>query len=143
MRSVFSSVLVFLAFTVFAAGQDRAVSPQHMELPSHYPYVARAARLQGTITVKLMVSGDGMVIAADANSSDALLKAHPMLQKEAADLTRRWKFACSNCAKETTHPYELIFTYRLEGKESVNSDTQIAVDWPNQVTVTAHPNRNA
>jgi hypothetical protein len=87
----------------------------------------------------MTVSGDGRVIAADANSLDALLKAHPMLQTEAADLTRRWKFASSNCAKESTHPYELIFTYRLEGKESANSDIQIAVDWPNQVTVTAHP----
>jgi TonB family protein len=98
-----------------------------MELPSRYPNVARAARLQGTITVKLTVSDDGTVIAANSNSPDV------------ADLTRRWRFACSNCTKENTHPYDVTFTYRLEGKESANSDIQIAVDMPNHITVTAHP----
>jgi TonB family protein len=139
MRPAFSSVLVLQAFTAFAGGQDGAISPQHMELPSRYPNVARAARLQGTITVKLTVSDDGTVIAANANSRDALLGAHPQLQAEVADLTRRWRFACSNCTKENTHPYDVTFTYRLEGKESANSDTQIAVDMPNHITVTAHP----
>jgi TonB family protein len=127
MRPVFSSVLVLQAFTAFAGGQDGAISPQHMELPSRYPNVARAARLQGTITVKLTVSDDGTVIAANSNSPDV------------ADLTRRWRFACSNCTKENTHPYDVTFTYRLEGKESANSDIQIAVDMPNHITVTAHP----
>jgi len=139
MRLVFGSALVFLAFAVFAEGQDRVISPQHLELPTGYPNVARAARLQGTVTVKLTISGDGRVIAADANSPDGLLRAHPLLQTEAAALTRRWKFTCFNCAKESTHPYDVTFNYRLEGKESANPDTQIAVDWPNQVTVTAHP----
>ena len=138
MRPV-GSALVFLAFTAFAEGQDRAVSPQHMELPSRYPNVARAARLQGTVTVKLTISGDGKVIAADAISSDALLRAHPLLQTEAAGLTRRWTFTCFNCAEESTHPYDVTFTYRLEGKESTYPDNRIAVDWPNQVTVTANP----
>lgn len=139
MRLVFGSALVFLAFAVFAGGQDRVISPQHLELPTGYPNVARAARLQGIVTVQLTISGDGKVTAADATSSDALLRAHPLLQREAAELTRRWKFTCFNCAKETAHPYDVIFTYTLEGKESTNPDTRITVDWPNQVTVTANP----
>jgi TonB family protein len=139
MRSVFGSALVLLAFTALPADQDHAITPQHMELPSRYPLVARAARLQGTITVKLTISGDGRVVTADAISQDALLKSHPLMQTEVAGLMRRWKFACSNCAKQSTHPYDVTFTYKLEGKESANADTQIAVDWPNQVTVTAHP----
>ena len=139
MRLGFGSALVLLAFTAFADGQDRVVSPQHLELPTGYPNVARAARLQGTVTVKLTISGDGNVTAADATSSDALLREHPLLQREAADLTRRWKFTCLNCGKETSHPYVVLFTYRFEGKESTNPDTRITVDWPNRVTVTANP----
>jgi TonB family protein len=139
MRPVFGSALVFLAFTAFAEGQDRAVSPQHLEVPTSYPNVARAARLQGTVMVKLTISSDGKVVAADATSSDALLRAHPLLQRDAAELTRRWRFTCFNCAKETEHPYDVIFTYRLEGKESTNPDARITVDLPNQVTVTANP----
>jgi TonB family protein len=75
MRLVFGSALVFLAFAVFAGGQDRVISPQHLELPTGYPNVARAARLQGTVTVQLTISSDGKVTAADATSSDALLRA--------------------------------------------------------------------
>jgi TonB family protein len=137
MRFALGSALVFLAFSTASVNQNNVITPQHLELPSGYPHVARAARLQGTIAVNLTVSGDGRVIAVEANSSDAVLKAHPILQADAANLSREWKFACSNCAKESTHPCELIFTYRLEGKESANSDTQVAVDLPNHVTVTA------
>jgi TonB family protein len=139
MRFGFGTALVFLAFTAFGDGQDLVVSPQHLELPTGYPNVARAARLQGTVTVKLVISDDGNVITADATSANALLGKHPLLQREAEELTRRWKFTCLNCSKETSHPYVVLFTYRLEGKESTNPDTRITVDWPNRVTVTANP----
>lgn len=68
MRLVFGSALVFLAFAVFAEGQGCVISPQHLELPTGYPNVARAARLQGTVTVQLTISGDGKVTTADATS---------------------------------------------------------------------------
>ena len=131
----FVLALMLLVSTASAQNQGGAISPQHMELPSVYPTVARAARLQGTITVNLTISENGEVVAAQATSSDA----HPLLQREAEKLSRRWKFTCLNCAKESTHPYSLVFSYRLEGKESQYTDTGIAVDWPNRVTVTANP----
>jgi TonB family protein len=135
----FFLALILLVSTASAQDQGSAISPQHMELPSVYPNVARAARLQGTITVKLTISGNGEVVAAEATSSDDLLRAHPLLQREGEKLSRRWKFTCLNCAKENAHPYSLVFSYRLEGKESEYADTRIAVDCPNRVTVTANP----
>jgi len=57
-----------------------------MELPTGYPNVARTARLQGTITVKLTISGDGNVVAAEATSLDDWLMTHPLLQKETESL---------------------------------------------------------
>jgi TonB family protein len=137
MRLVWA--LIIFASMASTHAQDSAISPQHMELPSGYPNVARLARLQGTITVKLTISGDGEVVAAEATSSDDLLRAHPQLQREAEKLSRRWKFICLTCAKDSTHPYALVFSYKLEGKDSQYADTHIAVDWPNRVTVTANP----
>jgi len=130
---------MFFSFTTSLSAENTAIGPRHMELPTGYPNVARIARLQGTITVKLTVSGDGNVVAAEATSLDDLLRTHPLLQKEAERLSRQWTFTCINCAKESTYPYSLVFSYRLEGKASYYADSKVAVDLPNRVTVTANP----
>ena len=125
----------------FALGAQSpvAVTPKHIELPSRYEAVARSARLQGTVTVQLTVSADRDVIAAEPSSTDALLRAHPILQTKTAELTRRWKFTCANCSKNGRYTYDVTFIYKLDGKEGAYDDTRIAVDWPDRVTITANP----
>jgi len=130
---------MLLSFTANLIGENTAISPRHMELPTGYPNVARIARLQGTITVKLTISGDGNVVAAEATNLDDLLRTHPLLQNEAEQLSRQWTFTCINCAKESAYTYSLVFSYRLEGKASQYADSKVAVDLPNRVTVTANP----
>jgi hypothetical protein len=136
-------VCLFLATTsiVFAlkAQSPAAVAPKHIELPSKYDSVARVARLQGTVTVRLTVSGDGDVITAEPSSTDALLREHPILQAKTGALTRRWKFTCSGCSKDGKYQYNVTFIYKLEGKESKYDDTQIALDLPDQVIIKANP----
>jgi hypothetical protein len=140
MRLLLSLALVCWASLAFAQTQNPAViTPKHIELPSRYENLARSARLQGTITVQLTISGDGKVIAAEPSSTDAELKAHPILQAKTAELTRRWTFTCSSCSKDSRHTYVVTFIYKLDGKESAYDDTRIAVDWPDHVTITANP----
>jgi hypothetical protein len=108
MRPV--SVRLFLATTSIAfalkAQSPVVVAPKHLELPSRYESVARAARLQGTVTVRLTISGEGDVIAAKPSSTDALLREHSILQQaKTVELTRRWKFSCSNCSKDGEYQY--------------------------------------
>jgi TonB family protein len=128
-----------IAFALKAQNPAAVVAPKHLELPSQYEIVARAARLQGTVTVRLTISSDGDVIAAEPSSTDALLREHSILQAKTAELTRRWKFSCSNCSKDDEYQYTVTFIYKLEGKESRYADTQISVDLPDQVTIRANP----
>jgi len=127
-----------IAFTRNAQS-PAVVAPKHLELPSRYESVARSARLQGTVSVRLKISGDGDVIAAEPRSTDVLLREHPILQAKTVELTRRWKFTCSNCSKDGEYQYSVTFIYKLEGKEASYNDTQIAVDLPDRVTITANP----
>jgi len=128
-----------IAVGLKAQSPAAVVTPKHLELPSRYENVARLARLQGTVTVRLTVSGEGDVIAAEPSSTDGLLKEHPILQAKTAELTRRWKFTCPNCSKDGEYQYNVTFIYKLEGKETSYNDTQIAVDLPDQVTIKANP----
>ena len=129
MWPLFGATSIVLAL---GAQSPAVVTPKH-------PEVARTARLQGTVTVQLAVSSDGDVIAAEPNSTDALLKAHPILQCKTAELLRRWKFTCSNCSEDGSYTYDVTFIYKLDGKESAYDETRVAVDWPDRVTITANP----
>lgn len=51
-----------------------------------YPAIAKAARAEGTVRVRLTVNEDGNVVAAEAVSG------HPLLQSAAVDAARRTKF---------------------------------------------------
>lgn len=52
-----------------------------------YPPIAKAARVQGTVTVKVLVGEDGSVIAAQAESG------HPLLQAAAVKAARQARFS--------------------------------------------------
>jgi protein TonB len=51
-----------------------------------YPEIAKAARAEGTVSVKVMVDEDGNVVAAEAVSG------HPLLRGAAVDAARAAKF---------------------------------------------------
>lgn len=52
-----------------------------------YPPVAKAARVQGTVTVEIVVDEEGKVMAAQAESG------HPLLQAAAVKAAREWRFS--------------------------------------------------
>lgn len=71
-----------------------------------YPVLALAARLSGTVRVKLQVN-NGVVVNTETNSS-----AHMILVNAAEKTVRTWRFA-----SDATGAFELTFIYQLEAEE--------------------------
>ena len=101
--------------------------------------MARLARLQGTVVVKLMIAADGSVIEATTETKDPLLIAHPVLQFEIKQLIHTWTFECLTCAPGTAFTHSISFSYRLEGSESDGAYAKVSLDLPDKVTVVARP----
>jgi len=128
-----------MGLTAHAFSQDKAVvTAKHLE-PIGYPALARQARLQGSISIHLKISPSGRVVDAEANTADALLKEHPLLQKETVKVIRKWTFSCANCPPNANYEHALTFVYRLEGQETPQNISHFTMDSPDRVTVTANP----
>lgn len=87
------SVLFGLAFLLPAFGQENLVSEgktfnQHVlqRAPLHYPAIAKAAHVEGTVVLEVEVGTDGSVISTKTVSGP------PMLIQAAVDSVTKWKF---------------------------------------------------
>jgi TonB family protein len=85
-----------------------------MMVPTRYPIVAKAARLQGTVVANLRISPDGKVAESIVESEDALLIAHPLLQHETKRIVDGWTFKCGSCAPGVSFEHVIRFKYQLE-----------------------------
>jgi len=106
---------------------------KHLEPPLHYPAVARAAQLQGTVIVKLTITADGAVLTAESSSG------YPLLRDETEKLVKKWTFGCANCSPRVPYEKTIKFIYRLEGEGISYDDSRVVMDLPDVVTVTASP----
>jgi len=103
--------------------------PKHLVAPS-YPTIARAAYVQGDVTVNLQVSADGKVITASAVAGP------PMLRQEAERNARLWQFAESR----SEYRIEILYRFKLEGqKVNYVPQPRVEFDLPSTVTVTTEP----
>jgi TonB family protein len=112
---------------------------KHLEPPLHYPYVARAAQLQGTVIVKLTLAADGAVLGIESSPEDPLMVGYPLLRAETEKLVKKWTFGCANCSRNVPFEQTIRFTYQLQGEASSYNDTRVVMDLPDQVTITASP----
>ena len=112
---------------------------KHMELSFRYPALARQARLQGTVTVKLTIAADGTVLTADSSSDDLLLTKYPLLQAQTAELVKKWTFGCFDCPAGNNFEHVIRVIYKLGGDPKSYDDTRIVLDLPNEVLITANP----
>jgi TonB family protein len=135
----FTLALAVCGLAAHGFSQDKPVIiVKHLE-PMRYPDLARQARLQGSISIRLKISSSGNVVDAEASTADTLLKAHPLLQKETVNLVRRWTFGCANCPPKAEYEHYLIFVYRLEGQETQSNNSRFTMDSPDHVTVATNP----
>lgn len=135
--------LLFLAMllpTTDAAPQTPTrVCIRHLVPPTRYPMMARLARLQGTVVVRLTIAPDGSVSEATTETKDPLLIAHPILQSEIKQVVQTWTFECLSCTPGSKFKHTISFSYRLEGAASDHSDMKVSLDLPDKVTVVARP----
>jgi len=134
--------LLLLFYAVSGRTENPAhVCVRHLVLPTPYPILARAARLQGTVVAKLSISAEGIVTAAKVDSEDSLLAAHPLLQYATERLVRNWTFECASCAPGSGFEQVIKFNYRLQGEDSDYDKTEVSLDLPGEVDIVARPPR--
>jgi TonB family protein len=106
MKSIF---LVMTVLCVLEGGQGQQKWDTYitsLQMPC-YPPIARAARVQGTAKIKLVVAGDGSVTSAVA------VEGHALLAKAAIDNVRTWKFSVGD-SHAPLEPLVVVFQYKLE-----------------------------
>src|ERR1700732_3203832 len=97
MKSVY---LLFLSLVLFVS----ATSPTSQPSPTHvesliYPDFARAAQIQDTVKVDVIIDSNGDVSSATGTSG------HPELRKAAVANIRRWKFPPSSASSSIQVEY--------------------------------------
>jgi TonB family protein len=89
--------------------------------------LARAAGLQGTVDVEIIISGDGGVSSANAISG------HPVLKQAAEKNIRTWRFGLSSTGNT---PLTVRYEFRLElPKTYYKPESRNIFELPARVTV--------
>jgi protein TonB len=90
-----------------------------------YPAIARAAHISGSVVVRLVVSGDGIVTSATPVSGP------PMLSPSAVDAAKNWTFHALQVGTQSTP-----FVADLKADFSVGHDVAFG---QTKATVSMHP----
>ena len=113
---------------------------KHMEPPLRYPSLARSARVQGTVVVKVKIAADGSVLSMDFQPGDGQPMSHPILREATERLVKGWTFGCANCESNTPFEATLKFEYRLRsGSGLPYDDTTVVMNLPGEIIITASP----
>src|ERR1051326_5083735 len=108
-RSLFILFMTALSMTTRSCSGPEETCVRHVEVPA-YPPLARMARLQGTVKIRVGIGMDGVVTSAKAS------RARKLLEAAAEENIRRWTFALGT-ESSVSRQAVITFVYRLEGKE--------------------------
>jgi TonB family protein len=125
--------ILWLLLTLNPQGAVDSTCVKHILVPG-YPHLARAATLQGTVTVEVDVDSDGNV--ASKRSSGA----NELLQRASEANVAQWKF-CPASGATGARKHSIIYIYKLEGPKEypVDSAPIVSIDLPNRVEIVARP----
>src|SRR5438309_1810020 len=124
----FGILLIGLLLAVGSLSQENKqplVYVKHLEPPLRYPPIARIARVQGAVGVKLTIGANGEVLAVDAIPGDEQTVGYPLLKRETENIVKTWTFGCANCQPNAPYEQSMKFIYRLDGEESSQDQTKI------------------
>jgi TonB family protein len=68
-----------------------------------YPFIARAARIEGDVRVLVAIAPDGSA------QEVTTLSGHPMLVDAATAAVKQWKFGCQRCRPPLRHIVTIMF----------------------------------
>jgi TonB family protein len=109
--------------------------PKHIETSIYpYPPEARAARIQGKVTLRITIDAEGNVKNAEV-ADDPTHQARRVLQESAIDNIRRWTFE-----KPAIAPATQVIVYEYKFDDSLRAPypsqvLKVIVDLPDHVTV--------
>jgi Gram-negative bacterial TonB protein C-terminal len=133
--------LIAILLLLFVSGARPQTTPRvcvkHLVSPA-YPPLARQARLQGILTANLHIRSDGTVRDVTVSTDEPLLRDHPLLQSEIQRVVRQWTFECIGCAS-AEFEHSVRFTYLLDGEDSDQRNQTVAMDLPNEITISDTP----
>jgi TonB family protein len=116
--------IILVALSLFVSQTTEPITVTYLESIA-YPVVARDAQIQGAVEIEVIVSPDGDVISASANSG------HPALKRSAEENIRRWKFA-PGAKKRISIVYEFSLE---EPRTAYRTETKNYCDLPSRVRV--------
>ncbi len=125
MRFMLGSLLLLSALSVDDPTTRQPVATRVESIA--YPDIARAAQIQGTVDVEIIISSDGGVSSANAISG------HPLLKQAAEKNIKTWRFDSSSSGNRTlTVTYEFGLElpkiyYRPESRNIFELPTKVTV----------------
>jgi TonB family protein len=131
-QTMFGCGLLWLATSCFG----QTLCPKHIETPI-YPPLARVARIQGNVTLKVTIDANGNVYNVEV-ADDPAHQAREMLVQSASNNMMRWTFE-----KPPAAPFIQLVVYQYKFDRSLpannnNPITQVHIDLPDRVTVLAN-----
>lgn len=128
-RTMFGCVVLGLAASCFG----QALCPRHIETPVYYPRIARAARLQGKVNLRVMIDADGNVKNVQVENSHEIAQ---VLQEAAIENVRRWTFERPAATSVTQ---AIIYEFKFDSSLPVSREnypiTKVTIDLPDRVTI--------
>ena len=128
-------VVIVVVFLLFATGYTQEPADTYitwLQMPC-YPPLAREARVQGTVKVKVAVAGDGTVASAEP------IEGNPMLRAAAVANIQTWKFGAGESQDLSRLRTTVAFEYKLEDESDwERCAARVVFDSFNKVTVVAH-----
>jgi TonB family protein len=115
------SIILFLLLSTisFAANPEPYLKSAPMPF---YPGLARAARIEGKVSLRLTVDERGDTSEVEATSG------HIMLRQAAIDNIKNWKFGWPQPCACRVHG-EVVFLYKLSGKLETSESPTATVKW--------------
>jgi outer membrane biosynthesis protein TonB len=110
--------------------KQRIVYVQHLEFRG-YPPMARQARIQGIVVMKLKIGTDGRVLTVESTSGGAQKSIYPLLKDDAEKVVKTWTFGCVGCPPDVPFEHTIRFNYRQEDRLP---EHPVVMNMPDEVT---------
>jgi TonB family protein len=131
-----SALVVIVVFALLTSGRSQGSSDYYiasLQMPC-YPPLARQAKVEGIVKVRIEVGNDGSVTRAEALEGSAILQSASMPN------IRTWKFSAGAGEDVSRLKTTVAFEYRLEGEPGWEKcATRVIFDSFNHVSIIGHP----
>ena len=119
MRRISMVLFLLLSASSFAADPEPYLKSAPMPF---YPGLARAARIEGQVSLRLIVDEQGNTSEVEATGG------HLLLRQAAMENVKNWKFGWPQPCICRVHR-EVVFLYKLSGKQETSESPTATVKW--------------